>query len=301
MDRKILEVLSTYLISDLAELALGYLEIGEKFVEEWKHSGRNLAISRAGIYLNITTGIQVLNFKGEQLQVWKNEEPFSLTEMAFIPNGNLFVVDIPRIKIYSPSGECLKGVFQEVLVNDLSGGIAVSEQGYVFVTCPRSNSVKIFSLEGEYLSSWGELGKGNGQFLNPYGIAILGPNRRVERNERNKGEKIYVCDFYNHRIQVFNLLLGERPEVKYSRQWGCHGFENNQFNLPISVAISSSRREIYVVDSGNCRIKVFTPEGIFKRQFKAPGQNRTLTDIAIGPDERIYLVNRVQVFESGYF
>src|SRR6185503_1540118 len=60
-------------------------------------------------------------------------------------------------------------------------------------------------------------GKGPGEFYYPYGLTV--------------DEKfIYICDTYNHRIQV---LL--RENGIFSSQWGSKGTSDTQFYYPNSI------------------------------------------------------------------
>ena len=55
-----------------------------------------------------------------------------------------------------------------------------------------------------YLTQWGSGGTGNGQFAQPYGVAV------------NVSGDVYVADTDNHRIQVFSSL----PVPTQSTSWG---------------------------------------------------------------------------------
>ncbi len=51
--------------------------------------------------------------------------------------------------------------------------------------------VQVFTTGGTYLTQWGSVGTGNGQFYNPYGIGF------------DAAGNVYVADTFNHRIQKF--------------------------------------------------------------------------------------------------
>ncbi|WP_168121221.1 S-layer homology domain-containing protein [Paenibacillus sp. HB172176] len=107
-------------------------------------------------------------------------------------------------------------------------------------------------------------GAGGGQILTkpgwdlytPYGIA-------------SDGEKIYVADWSNHRIQIFNadetvaMTLGEK---------GVPGDDNDHLKNPIGVVVDSSTGQIYVLDFNNNRIQAFDSEGIYQRTITLPSQ-----------------------------
>jgi DNA-binding beta-propeller fold protein YncE len=74
----------------------------------------------------------------------------------------------------------------------------------IFVTDGYFNAVvHRFAPDGEYIASWGESGTLIGQFNNPHGVVVL------------EDDRVFVCDRYNCRIQVFNTS-GE-----YLQDWNC--------------------------------------------------------------------------------
>src|SRR5206468_2851560 len=109
-----------------------------------------------------------------------------------------------------------------------------------------NDRVEKFLPNGSFIRAWGSFGIGNGQFYNPYGVAIDGSNN------------VYVTDYFNDRVQKFdssgNFLL----------KWGSSGPGNGQFSNPTGIAVDSSG-SIYVADTGdpsgtgNNRVEVFAP------------------------------------------
>jgi DNA-binding beta-propeller fold protein YncE len=63
--------------------------------------------------------------------------------------------------------------------------------GGVYVVDTHNHRIQKFSSEGVFVTKWGTKGSGDGQFINPYDVAV-GPN----------GD-IYVADPENNRIQKF--------------------------------------------------------------------------------------------------
>ena len=70
-------------------------------------------------------------------------------------------------------------------------GIAVNDQGQIFVAEALSHRVQIFDPAGNWLTTFGKKGQGEGEFTNPESLAC------------RPGGLIYVLDRGNHRIQVF--------------------------------------------------------------------------------------------------
>jgi DNA-binding beta-propeller fold protein YncE len=70
--------------------------------------------------------------------------------------------------------------------------------------------------------------------------------------ETGPKDRIYVADFYNHRIKILSPA-GDRLTM-----FGEKGTGEGQFDRPIDVAFDESGT-LYVVDFGNDRIQQFEP------------------------------------------
>ena len=55
-------------------------------------------------------------------------------------------------------------------------------------------SIQEFTSQGEFITKWGSAGTGNGQFIDPFGIAF------------DSSGNVYVADQVNQRIQKFTSL-----------------------------------------------------------------------------------------------
>ena len=70
-------------------------------------------------------------------------------------------------------------------------GVAVDEQGYIFVADSGNNRIQIFNPDGTFLRAFGRWGQSDGEFKGLEGIAV------------NAQGNILVADRENHRIQIF--------------------------------------------------------------------------------------------------
>ena len=95
-------------------------------------------------------------------------------------------------------------------------------QGNIFISDGYINSrVAKFDKNGDWVKSWGEPGKGPGQFDTPHSIVL-----------DHKG-RVYVADRANNRIQIFE------PDGTFITQW-------TNFGTPWGLFIKGDR--MYVVD-----------------------------------------------------
>jgi DNA-binding beta-propeller fold protein YncE len=80
-----------------------------------------------------------------------------------------------------------------------------------------------------------------GKFFGPRAITFL-------------NDEIYVVDTGNDRVQVFDM------QGNFKRAFGGSGTGNGQLMEPVGIAAGADGH-IYVADSANARISVFTPDG----------------------------------------
>ena len=146
----------------------------------------------------------------------------------------------------------------------------------------------MFDERGRFLFKFGSKGSHDGQFNQPWGVAI-----DVERDDR-----IIVADPNNHRVQVFS----SRGEFLF--KFGSHGDGEGQFNHPTGVGVT--RRGIIIVSQWNNHcVQMFDESGHFLFQFGGCGsgdlQFNHPNGVVVGSEGRIIVAdwgkNRVQVVE----
>jgi uncharacterized repeat protein (TIGR01451 family) len=185
-------------------------------------------------------------------------------------------------------------------------GVAVDSDGRIYVADNGNDRVQVFDSAGRFLFKFGRnggdgtSGTGDGEFLNPRGIAV------------DAGGRIYVADTRNQRLQVFDSAGRFLFKIGRNGGDGSRGSGPGEFYRVQDVAVDASGR-IYVVDSSsfpdehdNHRIQVFSPSGAFLQEFGvyglAHGAFRFPDGIAVGPDGRVVVADsgnsRVQVFHD---
>ena len=146
--------------------------------------------------------------------------------------------------------------------------VAVDAEGLIYVADSGNHRVQVFNPDGTFLRQWGSLCKldtgegcvegGNGQFNEPWGIAV------------GQDGSVYVSDTWNHRIQKFT------SEGQFVTKWGKFGSTGGELGEggllygPRALAIGHDGN-LYVMDTGNKRVQVFTPEGSFIAQWGGGG------------------------------
>lgn len=173
--------------------------------------------------------------------------------------------------------------------------VATDAQGDIYVTDPTLHKVSKFSPGGVLLTSWGGAGSAPGLFnvnQSPNGIAV------------DSQGNVYVADTWNQRIEKFSstgrylLSWGSTPEGNVSTASG-------SFYGPRQVAVGPGDL-IYVADTGNKRIEVFTSTGTFVRIIGSAGtglgQFQEPSGVTVDAQGDVYVADywnqRIQKFSS---
>ncbi|WP_250987966.1 PKD domain-containing protein [Methanoculleus oceani] len=138
-----------------------------------------------------------------------------------------------------------------------------------------------------FVTKWGSEGSGEGEFRNPNDVAV------------DAAGNIYVADYSNHRIQLFD------SNENFLGQWGSYGSGDGQLIQPISIAFDAAGN-VYVVEADNHRIQVFDPSGyslsIWGSYGSGDGQFVRPGGIAVDNAGNFYVADswnhRVQKFDS---
>jgi len=126
--------------------------------------------------------------------------------------------------------------------------------------------VKVFSLQGDYLSKFGSYGSEDGQLNKPQGLCF------------NSKGLLYIVDNGNYRVQVFRKNM-------FLFKFGSKGHNPGQFQYSCYIALDSSD-QVYVTDCSNGGgINVFSEDGHFIKKINC---NRPYA-ICIAPDDYIII------------
>ena len=204
-------------------------------------------------------------------------------------------------------------------------GIAVNENGEIFVTEKDEKYVSVFSPNGTRLQSFGTQQKsdychgismdsdGNVVVVHEYGIRKFtmqgqvehfGSKDHVSLREpldvilNSNDDKIYVTSDRGF-IHILN------SDFKKLSKFGARGNGEGQFNCPRYISYDSAGN-VYVTDRYNDRIQVFTAEGDFLRMIgqsgKGNGELKEPCGIAVDSNDMVYVSeysnNRISIFTS---
>jgi DNA-binding beta-propeller fold protein YncE len=179
-----------------------------------------------------------------------------------------------------------KGKMQFEITNELARPCGLALLGdRLLIVDSELHQVVVCGSHGEFISKFGQRGKGPGEFNYPTHISVDGHNQ------------IYVTDSLNYRVQVFTA------DGKFVREFGSAGDGPGHFSRPKGVAVDHSGH-VYVVDGVFGNVQIFNDQGRLLLDFgeggSGPGQFWLPNAIAINSQNEIFVADaynhRLQMF-----
>ncbi|MHB8882084.1 MAG: 6-bladed beta-propeller [Thermodesulfovibrionales bacterium] len=239
-------------------------------------------------YVKSIWGEKDLTLKSDALDILAGEgtsndlvKPFGV---ATDTTGKIFVTDTARRLVFVFDESAAKTSFLGMKEKPFKQPVclAVDAAGRIYVTDTGYNTVLVFSADDRLLAQYGK------DVLNsPSGVAVDNDRRRV-----------YVVSTKSHRIEVFSIDDG-----RHLFGFGGRGGGQGQFNYPSGIAVGPDGK-LFVVDSMNFRIQIFSSEGVYEQRIGGMGDtagNFTRPKgIAIDAESNIYVTdsafNNFQIF-----
>ena len=158
-------------------------------------------------------------------------------------------------------------------VFNLPEGVAVSSSGDIFIADTNSNRIEVYSSTGAFLASFGQrLGKDDeDQKFSTMTLILNKPSGVALDNSQN----IYVADANDDRVLKLSpsgqtlLALGRKKTHRDGRTEFQPGNGPGEFNKPSGIAVDLSGN-IYVSDTENNRVQIFSSSGAFSLAFNLP-------------------------------
>lgn len=167
--------------------------------------------------------------------------------------------------------------------------------GYLAISQPAMHTVALYDVGADRFAlgtTIGQQGTNANQFDLPSGVAIDALRRLL-----------FVSDTNNHRIQIFRLPeLGAPLALTFAKSIGRQGSAPGELNRPTALSLDA-KGNLYVVDTGNVRVQVFSTDLQPMRTFGGPQELRAPLGIAVTPSgDAIYVADaglrRVQAFAA---
>ena len=191
-------------------------------------------------YEAIDQGVQVIDKYGPNKERLKH--PYLLTVG---PDNELISRDYhaKQLVVFDDQLRYVRSIGQGLV--DYPTAVAVSKNGYLYVTDYNTNVVKKITLTGELIS---EFGTGKHKLNWPLGLLLL------------QSELLFICDSNNNRIVVLK-------DDQFAYSFGQYGKNPGCFYHPTGLASNPTEDLLFITDSANNRVQVFSPCGQFLRVF----------------------------------
>jgi ABC-type Fe3+ transport system permease subunit/DNA-binding beta-propeller fold protein YncE len=287
----------------LAVAPLVLWHLGRFFVERKRAGAMAMAVAalailpgcsqnnsrEASLDSKLFSRVEIIGTRG--VGVGEFNKPRSLTVDR---QDNLYVVDITgRVQKFSPDGKFILSwqMHPEDLVKPKGEpkGMGVDRAGNIIVVEPHYQRLNLFTTDGKQLEQWGQRGTNAGQFIMPRAVAVT-----------TNGD--YLVPEYSEvdRIQEFS-----GRDKKLIKVIGHAGSDNGNFDRAEGICLDEEGR-LYVADSCNHRIQVFSADGKWLRSYgkagSGPGEFSYPYDIRVDAAGRQYVCefanSRIQVFDA---
>ncbi|XP_065904123.1 tripartite motif-containing protein 2-like [Dysidea avara] len=193
---------------------------------------------------------------------------------AIGPNNELIVRDYLAkcLVVFDEQLQYSHSIFEGTL--ECPTGLAVNKKGYLYVAEYKLHCINKLTMSGKLVSRIGGCGSGDGQFHHPRSLLL------------SQSELLFVCDSYNHRIQVFQNDC-------YFYSFGEQGTGPGSFKFPFDLAMNNNEEQLFITDHMNHRVQLFTPAGQFISVFgnftSSPYQLSSPTGICYTPDGHVLI------------
>jgi sugar lactone lactonase YvrE len=159
-----------------------------------------------------------------------------------------------RVQKFSPEGVFISSWQMPQTDKGKPKGMCRDAQGNIVVIEPHYSRVNHFSPEGQLVAQWGVSGTNVGQLALPRAVAV---DRRGQ---------IFVSEYgVTERVQCFSYE-GKRLLQVIGRE----GAGDGEFNRAEGLGLDAAGR-LYIADSCNHRIQVFSAEGKWLRSYGRAG------------------------------
>ena len=182
------------------------------------------------------------------------------------PDGRIVIADVgnERVLVLSPSGELLATIgssgsepgrfsFHRVPSDTGSylGGAAWMADGSIVVADTVNRRIQVLSDTGEVLRTWGGYGPADGQFIEPFDVAVSAQG------------VVHVVDDQRDDISRFDATGTFRDRI------GRHGSGDGEMDFTSAVAVDAADN-VFNADYGNQRVQSWDASGGFRWSTAIP-------------------------------
>lgn len=235
-------------VADIAKNSIAKIDVGNKVFEEIIHRNKDLQF-----FLTLTHDengdryivdaknprVFIFNADGKLKDNFKLNEPTRPVRIR-VKKDKIYIADIPTGKIYIYDKETfklVKTIHKEGVTQDDDEFIYMAmdfdvDDTYIYVLDAGHFKVKIYTLDGKFVKSFGDQGMGYGVFIRPKSIAV------------DKEGNIHVADSGTNSIQVLNF--DGQPLIAYAYSYKTEeDKDTNAIDIPTQMVIDYNNLDIY--------------------------------------------------------
>jgi DNA-binding beta-propeller fold protein YncE len=142
-------------------------------------------------------------------------------------------------------------------------GLAKDRTGNIYVVNSWKNRVVKLTSDGQFITNFGSNGKGDGQFLRPYGVAV-DASGYIYVTDEGYDSIANARDYSACRVQKFDNT------GKFISSWKKVTSDSDVLKIPTGISVDNDGN-ILVADSENLRIVKYSPSGQFIAQLNKYG------------------------------
>ena len=240
--------------------------------------------TEARVQSKLFTRVKVIGTRGAGMGEFNKPR-----SVAVDAQDNLYVVDMTgRVQKFSSDGALLS--FWQMPQTDKGKpkGMCRDEKGDIVVLEPHYSRVNHFTPDGKLVAQWGAHGTNAGELAFPRSVIV------------NSRGDILVSEYgLTERVQQFTA-----EGKKLIRAIGRGGNGDGEFNRAEGLGIDRQDR-LYVADSCNHRVQIFSSDGVFLRSYGKPGTDRGQMsypyDVKVDGEGRQFVCefgnSRIQIFD----
>ena len=183
----------------------------------------------------------------------------------------VLVTEHEKIAVFDKKGRKRRDIKLPTDDVDLKG-IAIDEDDNLYVTDIMRHCLVKLNKAGKVLKTVGTRGSDHGEFNDSRGVAVI-------------GDRVFVCDRDNHRLQVFT-----KERLEFVKTIGFRGEGDEQFIFPFDIT-QDELGNMYVSEYGNNCVKLLNKQGEFQLSFnkKGNGQSYSPSGVCV-VDQFVYVV-----------
>lgn len=230
-------------VSDLQHNRIVVFSENGEFINSFGH---NTLQCPNGVICDNTGKIYVVSREDNKvLLFWQNGEYFATVHngevlreprgIALDSQGNLIVCDTGNecVQLISPNGNILKSIGRGRLLKPLD---CLYFEDKIFVSDVKAHLIKVYSSNGRFLYEFGRRGNGDGEFIEPSGLAA------------DKTGHLVVCS--DHKVQLFTT------DGTFVTQFGVYGNLMGQMKSPLTASVLKNGH-LVICEINNYRLQVF--------------------------------------------